>query len=359
MEVLYCDLISQIAKAEVVIACPRPWVARFKSELGAKARVIELRDYNPASGLSWGRLRAVAQAIEDIKPDIVHTNEARMRVAVQLVRRLPPFRSGTFKHIHMQHIREVWRKSYLPERILTGSGPDLWIAVSHSVREFLINCRRVKPTSILFVPNYLALVHQYSPIESHDPGLRDSLGVSHDEVLIVAAGRLERQKGFDILIQAAHQLTSRCNAFRIVIAGEGSERERLQGLIEEYGLVERVRLLGWRNDLQELYSVADVFVLSSRWEGMPLTLIEALMSGPALVATKVDGVVDVMAGNHEVCGLIVPPDDPKALSDALFTVVADSKCRHELRKRVRQRATEMRHESNALPRLLDQAYQMS
>lgn len=138
--------------------------------------------------------------------------------------------------------------------------------------------------------------------------------------LIVAAGRLHPKKGFDILIAALALLRDEGVAFEAQIAGEGDERGKLEGLIAQHGLAERVRLVGWRDDVSVFLATGDVFAFPSHQEGFPLVLLEAMAVGLPVAASAIPGPVEMIA--EAVDGRLVPPGDAAALATSLAGLIA-------------------------------------
>ncbi len=137
--------------------------------------------------------------------------------------------------------------------------------------------------------------------------------------MLVAAGRLTRQKGFDLLLQALPAVVAQMPDLRLLIAGEGPERRALAGQAARLRLQERVRFLGARDDLEALFAAADGFVLPSRSEGSPYVLLEAMALGLPVVATEVGGVPAMLDGGAN--GLLVRAEDPPALAAAILRLV--------------------------------------
>jgi glycosyltransferase involved in cell wall biosynthesis len=140
---------------------------------------------------------------------------------------------------------------------------------------------------------------------------------------IVAAGRLHPKKGFDVLVAALALLRDQNQVFDCEIAGEGDERARLEGLIAEHGLGDRVRLVGWRDDVPAFLATGDVFAFPSHQEGFPLVLLEAMAVGLPVVSSAISGPVEMIADG--VDGALVAPGDPAALARALAGLVATPK----------------------------------
>ncbi|HTO91490.1 MAG TPA: glycosyltransferase family 4 protein [Candidatus Sulfotelmatobacter sp.] len=144
---------------------------------------------------------------------------------------------------------------------------------------------------------------------------REKLGAGQLRPLWVSAARLEEQKGHDVFLAALAELNRRGVEFTAAIAGEGSKRLELERQIAERGLGSRVRLLGQLENLGPLLLAADAVVLASRWEGLPLTLLEALARGRPVVATSVGGIPDVIEDN--VTGRLIASGQSTPLADAL------------------------------------------
>jgi glycosyltransferase involved in cell wall biosynthesis len=173
--------------------------------------------------------------------------------------------------------------------------------------------------------------------------LRQSLGIPVDAPVLAGAGRLEHRKGFDVLLRAFALCDERQS--HLLIAGDGADRESLTALAAQLGVSDRVHWVGFRADLPAVLSACDVFVLSSRVEGMANVMLEAMAAGCLIVATDISGVKEAI-GSHDgrpECGWIVPVDDAAAMAmamDAAMRVrradaVRSTALEHELAYRVK------------------------
>ena len=150
--------------------------------------------------------------------------------------------------------------------------------------------------------------------------------------LLLAVGRLEPVKNFDALIHAFARLAHAFPDWDLIILGEGPERARLASTIRCMGLVQRVALPGVAGNVAYWYGEADLFALTSRSEGFPNALAEAMAHGvPAVSVDCNTGPRDII--RHGIDGLLVPPDDIAALSDALARVMGDATLRGQLASR--------------------------
>lgn len=157
--------------------------------------------------------------------------------------------------------------------------------------------------------------------------------------LIGAIGRLEPQKGFDVLLRALPRVPEA----HIVLVGDGAERDRLELLAAELGIQERVHWQGWSDESRAYLPSFDVFALPSRFEGFPLVVLEAMLAQLPVVASDVGSVAEAVL--HGETGLLVPPGDPETLARAL---------RELLDERARRRAMGARARSLVLERFTAQ-----
>jgi glycosyltransferase involved in cell wall biosynthesis len=152
-------------------------------------------------------------------------------------------------------------------------------------------------------------------------------------------GRLVYQKGHEYLVQAMQTLARQFPTLQAVICGEGPLRGQLEAQVGRLGLEKSVHLLGNRLDIGRCLSAADIFVLPSRWEGLPVALLEAMDAGLPVVATRVEGVEEVVEDGEQ--GVLVPPEDARVLADSIGQLVLepDRRARMGAAARARIRAT--------------------
>lgn len=209
------------------------------------------------------------------------------------------------------------------------------IAVSGQVKKSLgeqLNLSAADEARIHVVPNGVKLPGPRSGGERR--AARAAWGVQDDEILIVGVGRLTPQKNFGALLDALSRLSSRCGRWRCIIAGEGELRPELERQLAETGCGDRVRLAGLVAEVPALLGAADVFCLPSRFEGLPLVLLEAMGSGLPTAAFAIDGVTDVVADG--VHARLVRPDDIDGLSAALGALIDDESLRTRLGSAARE-----------------------
>ncbi|MQA97862.1 MAG: glycosyltransferase [Streptosporangiales bacterium] len=152
-----------------------------------------------------------------------------------------------------------------------------------------------------------------------------------DGRIVIAVGRLTTQKGFDLLIKAWREVDARHPDWRLRIFGSGPKRDELRGLIEKFGLKDKVRLMGRSTEIGDRFAESSIFALSSRREGLPLVLIEAMSKGlPPVAFSCPTGPSDVIVPGEN--GLLVRPGDVRALAASVCELIEDPEARHRLGK---------------------------
>jgi glycosyltransferase involved in cell wall biosynthesis len=164
-------------------------------------------------------------------------------------------------------------------------------------------------------------------IESSPPASREALGVRPDQTLILWTGRLDPVKGFEEML-AGFALACRGRPVVLAMAGEGPHRGRIEKLIREHGLDERVFMLGHRSDVPSLLRSADLFLFCSRTEGLPNAVLEAMAAGVPVIATDVPGCRDLIDSART--GWLVRPGDPAAIARGIEAALLDRALAAEL-----------------------------
>jgi glycosyltransferase involved in cell wall biosynthesis len=197
----------------------------------------------------------------------------------------------------------------------------------------LVSVAEVNSESLRKMDASLHIVTCHDAIEAVpiDPqsaqALRRSL-VNDGELLVGSLGRLDPQKGFEFLIQAASLVVAEAPNVRFAIAGEGAQRKQLEDLIRSARLGKLFRLVGFRSDSANFLAALDIFVCPSLWEGGPLTVLEAMRLARAVVSTPVGIVPEVV--RDRVNGLLVPSRDIGKLTSAILELVRDPELRSRL-----------------------------
>jgi glycosyltransferase involved in cell wall biosynthesis len=263
----------------------------------------------------WPQLVALAR---DRRADIVHGHDYKTNlVALFLARKVGAVPLATSHGWTGQTARE--RFVYYPaDRQVLRRFPRV-IAVSGGVRSELVRAG-VAASRVTVLPNGID-PHTYRRGRASRDRVRRQLELSGAAQVIGAVGRLERQKRFDLLLDAFAELRRSRPALRLVIAGDGSLRAALETHARRLGVAADCRFLGHRTDIVNLHQAFDLFVQSSEYEGTPNAVLEAMAMETPLVATDVGGTSELaFPGEH---GVIVPPGDEAALRAGIGMVLAD------------------------------------
>jgi glycosyltransferase involved in cell wall biosynthesis len=178
-----------------------------------------------------------------------------------------------------------------------------------------------------------------APSPSRTAEVRARLGIAPGVLAVGAVGRLDPVKDVPTLLAGFRSFVASGAPAHLVLVGDGPERSRVEQLVRESGLDARVTLTGYRADARELLSGFDVYVNSSVFEGVSLTILEAMAAGLPVVATRVGGTREVVV--DEDTGLLIPSRDPRAVAEALRHLASDASRRRDFglagRQRVEQR----------------------
>jgi glycosyltransferase involved in cell wall biosynthesis len=253
-------------------------------------------------------------------------------------------------HEHFADPRMPFYQS-LADRMLSGL-TDRAIAVSESTREFLACERFVPRERIRLFYNGAPLRTFAFPSSSTADGLRTSLGITAENVVIGSIGRLNPQKGHRYLLDAAATMIANDGNVRILIVGDGDQEDALKEQSRRLGIAGQVVFAGHRTDIPQILAAIDVFCISSTYEGTPLTLFEAMAAAKPIVSTSIDGCREIIEDGKN--GLLVPPRDPNALADALMRVVRSHELRESLARRARETST--RYEVDDCVRSIESLY---
>lgn len=217
--------------------------------------------------------------------------------------------------------RAWWKRRILAlyERLMAALTTKI-ICVSRHDRELALCFGVARPQKLVVIHNGL-VAERFAEIDREQ--VRSRLGIGEAPV-IAFVGRLAVPKDPMTLLVAVKEVP----AAQLLVVGDGPLRMDVERAIERDRLHDRVSLLGERSDVPEILAAADVFVLSSLWEGLPLTIIEAMMAGLPVVATRVGGVPELVEDG--LTGFLVPPKDPQALSKVLRRLVEDRDLRQRM-----------------------------
>jgi len=260
---------------------------------------------------------AASKLIRELKADRLHVLHCWLFQA-NLLGRLAARLAGVPANLSSLRVMEMERASHYPLDRLTKSMVTKHIAVCDAVARHAEAKLGFPADSIEVIRNG---VDAGPYLDASGAALRAELGVSADAKVIGVAGRLHRQKGVDVLIEATAALAGKFPELRVLVAGDGPLLEELRERARSSGVAHAISFLGeWRR-MPEFMAAIDVFVLPSRWEGMPNAALEAMAAARPVVATRVGGTPELALDG--VTGALVEPEDPKALAEAIAAFLDD------------------------------------
>jgi glycosyltransferase involved in cell wall biosynthesis len=199
-----------------------------------------------------------------------------------------------------------------------------FVAVSNDLGRFMSSTLGIAQEQVCVIRNGIDL-NVFRRDEAARARVRAELGLQDSQPLLLACGELSEVKGHEWLLRAAGGIFAACPDAFIAIAGDGPLRAQLEALTAELDISRRVRFMGFRRDVPALLSAADVFVMPSLSEGLPLAILEAMAAGVPIVASAVGGMPELLRPDQT--GWLVEPRNAAQLARAVLDVLADTGAR--------------------------------
>jgi glycosyltransferase involved in cell wall biosynthesis len=299
----------------VSLACPAggdlPALAR---DLG-----LDVREAAIASGLRPAAVASVRAAVADLAPDVVHAHGSRAAAFARVAD--PRARERVVYTLHGIHIDRAGsfarRAAFLTAERVLRPRTARFVTVCASDLAKGERLGVLDRARAMVVHNGIAM-----PVAAPGRGaFRAELGIDADTPLALSIGRFHEQKDQRALLAAWHDVAAAVPDAVLALVGSGELGPALHAQASELGLGDSVRFVEPRPDLAPAYADADVFVLTSLWEGLPYVVLEAMSFGLPVVATGVDGIPEAVEDG--VTGLLVPPARPDVVATALTTLLRD------------------------------------
>ena len=315
LELLFDRLDRSRYRALLICPEPGPFVGHMK-ERGVETHLVHLAPlFNPMA--LWRLTRLLARE----RVTILQTHGARANFYGRIAGRLagvPVIISTVHNSLKDYSARSLTRWFYATALRLTLSLVHQIICVSDSTRRDLIDeCPAAEARTQTV---YNGVDPSAFPSQQDRQKVRQELRITQGPVLVVIA-RLTEQKGHRYLLQALPDLLKTCPHLCCVFVGEGELHDTLRRMAIDLGVEGACRFLGVRDDIADILAAADLFVLPSLSEGFPFVLLEALAMGRPVIASRVNGVSELIE-DHKT-GLLVPPRDSQALARAIREMLSD------------------------------------
>lgn len=312
------------------VDCEVAYLLPGKSHLvgDLEARKVPVHLLGSAGGLRDLRwVVRLVRLVRSRRPDVVHVHSPAVAAIARMALRCLPARPVVVSTEH-----NVWTSFTRLTRIANARTLRLGaahLAVSDEVRSSMDPTARRRTSVVLHgIP-----LDAVAAARSRRPSARAELGIT-DEVLAMTVANFREKKDYPTLLAAAVQ----CPGLRFASIGQGPLASQLREMRDQLGLEARFHFLGYRPEPLDLLAAADVFVLASRYEGLPIALLEAMALGIPSVATAVGGIPEVITDG--VDGVLVPPGQPAELAHALEQLAASPERRAALGQAATRRAAD-------------------
>jgi glycosyltransferase involved in cell wall biosynthesis len=312
------------------MVCPSQVAEKIRPDVPAW---VELHSLELVKVTQTGAALELARLIRNQRVDILHAHMFQSSMFASPIGKL----CRVPVTVETPHIREHWRSGWLKGNFVVdrtiGRMVDHYIAVSEANARYLIESKGL-PASKITVIHPGSDLRRFADVGAVRGDLKARLGFAESDPVLLVVGRLESQKGHRVLLEAMPEILRKFPATRLVCLSEGSLRPELEQRTRHLGLDAAVHFVGYQPDVVEWLSLADVSVLPSFFEGLPLTAIESMAAGRPIVASAVDGTPEAVLDGQT--GFTVPPGDPASLADAICKLLADRGLRERMSRAGRQ-----------------------
>ena len=279
---------------------------------------IKVHFLGKKNGLDLSMILKLRQLIKTFRPDIIHTHSYVLKyvMAAKLgMRKLPVVHT-----IHNLADKETTRSNLKLEKLFFKYFNVCPVAISPIIRESVSEFYALQAKRIPMIFNGVNL-DGYIPKKNYT--------IDNTNIKIIHIGRFEEQKNHKKIIEAARILKTRCPYVKFDLYGEGPLKEEIKNIIKQEKLEDTVRIAGLTSSPNIELTKSDIFILPSNWEGMPITLIEAMATGLPIIVTPVGGIPDMVSNGESA---LIIENAPGDLANAICTLVKNKQLREYLGK---------------------------
>ena len=279
-------------------------------------RSVRIYQMHKREGNDWRIIPKLISLMKANHPDIVHTRNWGSVDSIVAARI-----AGVPLVIHGEHgwnMDDPSGKSFKRRmfRKLLSCWVDQFVAVSENIQNWMIGSIGIKKSKINVIING---VDTDKFCEGKEDEIKNIFGFSKEDFIIGTVGRLDPVKDQRLLLQAFSKLDHDQTSLKLILVGDGPERKRLEIFRDTLPCQDRILFLGQRDDVNTILQMFDIFVLTSKSEGICNTILEAMATGLPVVATAVGGNPELVQDGHT--GSLVPPNDCDALSNSLNSYI--------------------------------------
>lgn len=308
-----CNLTKALVKAghEVEVISMFSLHNEFTEELGG---IVKIHFLDKHLGFDPSVIFKARKIIKEFAPDVIHTHIGALRYAVFASFGLKVKIVHTVHNIAQKETGKVWqlvnRRHFHSKRVIP-------VALSEKIKDTVMQVYKLDGDAVPIVLNGIDL----------DKCIRKTDFSKKDVFTVINVARFSLQKNHIRLLEAFSAFSSRVPEARLVLVGDGELREEIESKIRQLSLDEKAVLAGLQSNVFPFLANADVFTLSSDYEGMPMTLIEAMGTALPIVSTNVGGISDMLENGKEA---LLTDTTPEALCDAYYAVYSDDALREKL-----------------------------
>ncbi len=301
---------------------------------------VSLVEIKKRSGNDLASIRRLASVFRNYKIDIVQSHNWGTLIETVIARKI----AGVSRHIHAERgtvlgqvIASGWKHRVRSTAMKAAlKTVDRVISNAHAVAQRVEDRCGYPAERISVVPNGVC---GYSATNKADRRreIREQLGIDQSAMVIGSVGRLHHVKGFDVLVKSMPMVRKAVtNEVHLILVGDGDQRQQLEKLVLDKNVADVVHFVGHREDVAPWLLSLDVYVNSSRSEGMSQSIVEAMSVGLPIVATDVGDAKRMLEFEAAFCGMVCPPEKPQPLADAIAKVIDDDNLREQYGKTASQ-----------------------
>jgi|GEM_PF-2923112 len=287
-------------KLDISLAVHDKYLPEFKSQIFVDINYIKY-NADPGEKISFYRFDRLKK-ITDQDFDVISTHQNLPMIYLSMI-------NPQATIVHTQHIAEKWRRFFWPDPFSENSN-DQYVAVSSSVKDFLIAQKHIEPERISVIHNGIDLEHWQSnpPVK-----LNKKFGVKDDDIIVGYLGRLSPQKNLEIWLDIAGRVSRQSDKYKFFIVGSGPNEIILKEKAAKEGIP--VTFVGWTDKPYDYLAFFDIFLNTSLYEGMSLAHLEALYAQDYLLTTPVEGINDLQS---KLTLQVIDNYDPDIITQALL-----------------------------------------